>query len=649
MDAALNTPDPMVTALCEGMVRTSVPYALLVGDALHPCIQNPAFNALLVTAHAGSGGAARVWEDAALQAELATCRAIESECRLVRADLGYALYFVPLRSPRGTQLVQCFARSIAPLEEGSNGLSPYLFLTALNVSSCYVCLFSGSGEIFWLNDAVKRHLYGHTQVQQFHVDDWRQLVHPDDVLLLNSHFRLGMTRSEIAPVEYRMRDSDGNYRWLLSVSTPVLGVDGSISYWISISFDISTQRQRELAVLERERQAGQDVEHKIEQLLRVQGELATTQKMELVGNLAGGVAHDLNNLLTVISLSISLLRKTTDDDAVLRHAHTIEKAVEKAGRMATQLMTFTGRKPRTATLLDPRQLLADISDLLHKAVGDEGDFVLRCAEDALPVFVDRAYFENSLINLAVNARDATNGRGRIAMSLANTVSDRDGSTRRYLQVTVSDNGTGMNEDVRARVFEPFFTTKATGKGSGLGLPMVANFVEQAGGFIDVASEPDAGTTITLLLPAAASDAVVPDAEPVPACPGAPEGLENVLLVEDDVQVRDAMADMLHNLGYRVSTAYNPQAALHYLGAGLKVDLIISDVRMPGPVSVLDMLHVLERTGNAPPLLFITGYAGEVLVQEGLIEGRYPTLFKPFSQQELCDAIRSALAPLQLVR
>ncbi len=647
MEPALNAPDPMVTALCQGMQRTSVPFALLVGGASHPYMQNPAFNALLVAAHASTGGAARLWEDTAVQAELATCRAIESECRLVRPELGYALLFVPLRSPGGTPLVQCFAREIGPADAASDGLSPYLFLTALNVSHCFVCLFSRSGEIFWLNDAVKRHLYGHTQVQQFHVDDWIHLVHPDDVLLLNSHFSHGMARNEIAPVEYRMRDSDGSYRWLLSVSTAVYGVDGSISYWISISFDISGLKQRELAMQERERHAGQDVQRKIEQLLRVQGELATTQKMELVGNLAGGVAHDLNNLLTVISLSISLLRKATADEAVLRYAHTIEKAVEKAGRMATQLMTFTGRKPRTATLLDPRQLLTDISDLLHKAVGDEGEFVLQCAQDICTVQVDRAYFENSLINLVVNARDATNGRGRIVMKLANTVSERDGMPRRYLQVTVSDDGVGMSEDVRARVFEPFFTTKATGKGSGLGLPMVASFVEQAGGFIDVHSTPDAGTTVALLLPAA--NAVLPPATPRSTCAGAPEGLENVLLVEDDTQVRDALADMLHNLGYRVSTAYNPQAALHYLGAGLKVDLIISDVRMPGPVSVLDMLHVLERGGNAPPLLFITGYAGEVLVQEGLIEGRYPTLFKPFSQDELCEAIRLALNGAQLVR
>lgn len=258
----------------------------------------------------------------------------------------------------------------------------------------------------------------------------------------------------------------------------------------------------------------------------------------------------------------------------------------------------------------------------------------------MPCTCDRAYFENSLINLAVNARDATHGRGRIVMSLVNTVSSRSGTPGPYVQVTVSDNGMGMAEEVRAKVFEPFFTTKPTGKGSGLGLPMVASFVEQAGGFIDVESSPGAGTSVSFLLPVSGHAA-----EPVAAARAAPPACgngESVLLIEDDAQVRDALADMLRNLGYRVSTAYNPQAALHYLSTGLKVELIISDVRMPGPVTVLDMVHTLERAGTLPPLLFITGYAGEVLVQEGLIEGRYRTLFKPFSQDELCDAIRAVL-------
>lgn len=644
MARVITAPDRTVSALCQSMERASVPFALLVGDAGRPYLQNAAFDALLVTRHARGSDAPNVWDDPQVQAALQDCRRHESERRLVRVALGYQLVFVPMRSVDNLLLVQCFARAAGPADEAANGLPPHLFFAALNASACYVCLFGRSAEIFWMNDAVKRHVYGGTDVQQFHIDDWIQLIHPDDMMPLNAEFSRGVATGEMPPVEYRLRGNDGTYHWFVSIATPIRGLDGSTSYWISISYDIQQLKQRELNLQASGKEAAAQMEARLQRLLQLQSEVANTQKMELVGNLAGGVAHDLNNLLTVISLSISLLRKATEDGAVLRHAGIIEKAVEKAGRMANQLMTFTGRKPRTATTIDPRQLLADIVDLLHKAVGDEGEFVLRCAEDIHTVHVDRAYFENSLINLAVNARDATQGRGRIVMSLANTVSARSGTPARYVQVSVSDNGMGMSEDVRAKVFEPFFTTKPTGKGSGLGLPMVASFVEQAGGFIDVESSPGAGTSVSFLLPVSDEAA---EALPGPRDEASPRGgHESVLLVEDDTQVRDALADMLHNLGYRVSTAYNPQAALHYLGAGLKVDLIISDVRMPGPVTVLDMVHALERTGTLPPLLFITGYAGEVLVQEGLIEGRYRTLFKPFSQDELCDTIQAVLPAAQ---
>ncbi|WP_313253459.1 ATP-binding protein [Stenotrophomonas sp.] len=629
--------DPMAMALCRGMEHASVAFALLIGQATRPHLQNAAFDALLVACHARTGDAAHLWDDPQVQAAVQACRRHGSERRLARDGLGYQLVFVPLPRADAPLLVQCFA--LATPGAAPPGLSPLLH-DALQATDCQVCVFGQGGEIFWMNDAARRTLYGRTQVRQFHVDDWIQRVHPDDVMHLNAAVSRGMAAGRMPPVEYRMRAADGSYHGFVSAASPLPATDGIAGHWVSVSHDLHGLGQRGLDLRHGGQENSEQIEARMQRLLRMQSEVANTQKMELVGNLAGGVAHDLNNLLTVISLSISLLRKGSDEDAVLRHAAIIEKAVEKAGRMANQLMTFTGRKPRTATTIDPRQLLADIGDLLHKAVGEEGEFILRCAEDIHAVHVDRAYFENSLINLAVNARDATHGRGRIVMSLVNTVSSRSGTPGPYVQVTVSDNGMGMAEEVRAKVFEPFFTTKPTGKGSGLGLPMVASFVEQAGGFIDVESSPGAGTSVSFLLPVS-GHAAEPVAAARAASPACGNG-ESVLLIEDDAQVRDALADMLRNLGYRVSTAYNPQAALHYLGTGLKVELIISDVRMPGPVTVLDMVHTLERAGTLPPLLFITGYAGEVLVQEGLIEGRYRTLFKPFSQDELCDAIRAVL-------
>ena len=317
----------------------------------------------------------------------------------------------------------------------------------------------------------------------------------------------------------------------------------------------------------------------------------------------------------------------------------MRESIRKAARLSSQLAGFSGRAPQSLSAVAPCQLLADIEDLLRKAVGAEVDFRIDIAADAGNVMLDKTYLENALINLAINARDAVDGRGSVTIQVKNETVVRDGETAVYVAFHVTDNGSGMSEPVQARIFEPFYTTKALGSGTGLGLPMVKNFVDNSHGFIRVQSYLGQGSTISLYFPVS-QEAVQPQQEFVPEVQG---GHETVLVVEDEPSVRDAVTSVLSSQGYHVVSAVNPEHAILLMNSGLKMDLIISDVKMPGKLSVTDLIAHVEATAPGLPIIFATGYSAEIVIKEGLIGGRYPVLFKPFSVEELGLKVRAALA------
>ena len=502
-----------------------------------------------------------------------------------------------------------------------------------------VFLCSLAGEVFWTNKTSNLHKFGQQDIADFTSTSWVNCIHPDDFDMACKGFSAGMAKGRVEPFRYRLRNSEGVYEWFQCFGGPVPDAQGQITHWVGTSINIQQLTLEQQALQQQVSQLQSQNEQQARRLQDAQKLISQTQKMDLVSNLAGGVAHDLNNLLFVMGLNTEVLQKRIDDDGLKDNLKAVRESIRKAARLSSQLAGFSGRAPQSLSAVAPRQLLTEIEDLLRKAVGAEVDFQIEVAADVGNVMLDKTYLENALINLALNARDAVDARGKVRFQVKNETVMRDDNCAVYVAFHVTDNGSGMSEPVQARIFEPFYTTKALGSGTGLGLPMVKNFVDNSHGFIRVQSYLGQGSTISLYFPVS-QEAVQPQQEFVPEVQG---GHETVLVVEDEPSVRDAVTAVLSSLGYHVVSAVNPEHAILLMNSGLKMDLIISDVKMPGKLSVTDLIAHVEATAPGLPIIFATGYSAEIVIKEGLIGGRYPVLFKPFSVEELGLKVRAALA------
>ena len=511
------------------------------------------------------------------------------------------------------------------------------FHRTIDVFPHNVFLSSLAGEVFWTNQTSNLYKFAREDIADFTSTSWVESMHPDDFDKACKGFSAGMAKGRVEPFLYRLRNAQGEFEWFQCAGAPVTDVQGQVTHWVGTSVNIHAlvleQQSLQTQVDRLQRQSAQQTQR----LADAQKLISQTQKMDLVSNLAGGVAHDLNNLLFVMGLNTEVLQKRIDD-GLKDNLKAVRESIRKAARLSSQLAGFSGRAPQSLSAVAPCQLLADIEDLLRKAVGAEVDFRIDIAADAGNVMLDKTYLENALINLALNARDAVDGRGSVTIQVKNETVMRDDETAVYVAFHVTDNGSGMSEPVQARIFEPFYTTKALGSGTGLGLPMVKNFVDNSHGFIRVQSAVGEGSTLSLYFPLSQEAAQSPQ-ESAPVVQG---GQETVLVVEDEPSVRDAVTAVLSSLGYRVVSAVNPEHAILFMRNGLKMDLIISDVKMPGKLSVMDLIAHVQATAPDMPMIFATGYSADIVVKEGLIDGRYPVLFKPFSAQELGHKVRTAL-------
>ena len=414
--------------------------------------------------------------------------------------------------------------------------------------------------------------------------------------------------------------------------------DGRLAYVMGLSIDIDDFKNKEAAQAFELKQMRQENQLNLNKMLQVQQELITVQKRELVDHLASGVSHDLNNLLFIMNLNSNMLKKRVHDEQALSHLDSIHKTIKKAGRLASQLVAFSSRKPQSAMVVNLGEVLEDIDDLLRNTVGAGVQLILSVAEGTDCVKVDRNYFENALINLAINARDAVSGKGQVDISIYNQPPLPNSPP--HVVVQVKDNGTGMSDAVQSQIFQPFYTTKAAGKGTGLGLPMVQGFVRQSNGRIEVHSELGKGTSFLIFLPCSDESA-----DPhQPALQDSLQGDESLLIVEDDTDVRDTLALALRGLGYRVTTAFSTDMALQYLRSGMKVDLILSDVRMSGEIQPANLMQLLKADHRPTPVLFTTGYSPAEVESQGLLDQAEHVLFKPFSIDELSHRIHAILQP-----
>jgi signal transduction histidine kinase len=379
---------------------------------------------------------------------------------------------------------------------------------------------------------------------------------------------------------------------------------------------------------------------------RLEARLRQTQKMEAIGQLTGGVAHDFNNLLGVILGNAELL-----EDSIGADDPQVQAVIRAAGRgseLTERLLAFSRLRPLQPSVLDPAQLLGTMSDLLTRTLAETIEVELRSEGDIWRIEVDPAQMESALLNLAINAGQAMPGGGKLTIEIANQTIDRraaagmtDVAPGRYVTMAVRDTGVGMAPEVLARAFDPFFTTKPVGVGSGLGLSMVYGFARQSGGFAVIESEPGRGTTVRLYLPRVEAEVVEPQAEPEAEAPRA-RG-ETVLVIEDDPDVRDLAVTLLESLGYQVLSASEGAGALDILKVTPRIDLVLSDVMLPGGLLGPEVVQMAKQARPDLRVLFMSGYADAEARSSGLLAEGATVLSKPFRRYELACQLRVALA------
>lgn len=373
-------------------------------------------------------------------------------------------------------------------------------------------------------------------------------------------------------------------------------------------------------------------------------------RLEAVGKLTGGVAHDFNNVLQIISANIQLMQHFAHGDPQLdARLESAMKAVDRGARLSSQLLSFARRQPLQPQTVNLHTLLQDMRELIRRAAGEEVDIELVADETLGNTTVDPSRLENVLLNLIINARDAMNGRGKLLLELRNaTLGAKDATSfpdvrpGDYVMLAVTDTGSGMPPEVMEHAFEPFFTTKPRGEGTGLGLSMAYGFVKQSDGYIDLQSEADKGTTVRIYLPR--SGHCEAHAAPAHELPdrSRPGGDETILVVEDDPGVQSSVVPLLSELGYRVTTADNGDEASALLRKGHRFDLLFTDVVMPGTVSSTDLAKEARCLQPDIAILYTSGYTQDAIVHNGRLDPEVHLLSKPYRADELARKVRMVL-------
>ena len=482
-----------------------------------------------------------------------------------------------------------------------------------------------------------------------HITSWnagaRRIKGYTEAEIIGSHFSRFYTPEDVAAgvpfrgLETARRDGrfeaegwrvrcDGS-RFFAHVIIDAIYEDGELVGFAKVTRDI-TERRR----------AG-------EQLEQTQRALFQAQKMEALGKLTGGVAHDFNNVLQVLRGNLELLESRHGRDAwSAERLNNAIDAVDRGAKLAAQLLAFGRQQPLAPVVINPARQLRAMDDLLRRALGEAIEIESVVAGGLWNTAVDPHQLENVILNLAINARDAMPEGGKLTLELSNATLDDgyvsalpDVPAGQYVMLAVTDTGTGMSPEVMERAFDPFFSTKREGEGTGLGLSMAYGFVKQSGGHIRLYSEVGEGTTVRVYLPRSTGTAV----EPARVKAGAlKHGNETILVVEDDAKVRETVVDLLSGLGYAVLKANNAEQALAVVESGVHIDLLFTDVVMPGALRSTEMVQRAVQTLPALKVLYTSGYTQNAIVHGGRLDPGVELLSKPYSRQQLAFKIRQVL-------
>jgi PAS domain S-box-containing protein len=394
------------------------------------------------------------------------------------------------------------------------------------------------------------------------------------------------------------------------------------------------------------------VAHEVAERLKAEEALRQAQKMEAIGQLTGGIAHDFNNLLTIIVGNIELLQRRLPEtaDRLQRAANHAMEATQRAATLTQRLLAFSRRQPLDPKPVDVNKLVAGMSDLLRRTLGETVVLETVLAGRLWRSQADPNQLENAILNLAVNARDAMPDGGKLTIETANAYLDEacvealaePVPAGQYVLVAVSDTGTGMSRATKEKVFEPFFTTKAIGKGTGLGLSQVYGFVRQSNGHVRICSEPGEGATIKIYLPRLIGSDEEPAGMPAKSPTMVKGAGETILVVEDEPDLRAYTAEALRELGYRVLEAADGRAALETVEQHPEIELLFTDVVLTGGMNGRALSDEVWRRRRGLPVLFTTGYTANAIVHHGRLDPGMHLIGKPFTYTELASKIRRML-------
>ncbi|PZO81298.1 MAG: hybrid sensor histidine kinase/response regulator [Mesorhizobium amorphae] len=484
-------------------------------------------------------------------------------------------------------------------------------------------------------------------------------VHPEDRAGLIEAIDEVVARGGAYAHQYRVRRTDGLYHWIEANGRVDHAPDGTPQTFPGVLIDVGerraveAERDRAITMLRGMTETlEQRVAERTAELMRAEEALRQSQKMEAVGQLTGGLAHDFNNLLAGISGSLELMGRRIEQNRVgevARYLSAAQDATKRAAALTHRLLAFSRRQTLAPKAISVNALVADMLDLIRRTVGPGIRVETRAASDLWTALVDPSQLENALLNLCINARDAMPDGGTITIETENRTFHSEDAARHelepgeYLSLGVSDTGAGMSAEVTAKAFDPFFTTKPLGQGTGLGLSMIYGFAQQSGGQVRIASELGRGTTVRIYLPRHRGETAAAEGNAQGgAAPVAQRG-ETVLVVDDEPTVRMLVTAVLDELGYTALEAGDSAGGLRALQSDARIDLLISDVGLPGGMNGRQMADAARLLRPDLKVLFITGYAENALFNEDQLEPGMDVLTKPFSVDALAARIRRLIA------
>lgn len=518
-----------------------------------------------------------------------------------------------------------------------------------------------TGRIYWYNK--RWYDYTGTTLEAMRALGWRAVSHPDHHMRVSTSMKRAFAIGSIWEETFPLRGKDGQYRWFLSRALPIRDDFGQVTHWFGTNTDVTAQVSAEEAlrelndnlerrVAERTRELA-EINHLLHLEMgereRAEETLRHAQKMEAIGQLTGGLAHDFNNMLTGVLGSLDLIQRRVANGQVGELGRYVDAATTSANRAAAlthRLLAFARRQSLDAKPVDVNQLVQSMEDMLRRTMAERILFETRLQPDPWLAYTDAHQLENALLNLVINARDAMPSGGRLIIQTGyvqiKTLQPDSPEPGDYVTLSVADNGYGMPAEVVAKAFDPFFTTKPIGQGTGLGLSMVYGFAKQTGGHVRIDSTPGQGTLITLFLPRNEVPLDAPSGQTVDK--GAPQGAiadETVLVVEDEAAVRMLIVEVLEELGYKVLEAVDGAGALPHLHSDQRIDLLVTDFGLPG-INGRQLAEIARQHRPDLKVLVITGYAPSAEVRGDFLAPGMDMLAKPFNIDALGAKVRQLI-------